>query len=1213
MLQLYDKDHNKIEGLIKYEDYKIESVLSTGDKTLSFLYPKIASENIELEGYIRNKTDEFVIKEISNSDEDYICVLTKMNVEDLEGKEWDRFDTTEQTIKASLNLACVGTGWTVKLIDNITKKRTVRKTACSSWDIIQEIKDIYRVELSFDSLNKVINVYEKIGEDKGVYFMDSLNLISLDYNNDTNDFYTRIRAEGKDGLKLDGKGYLENYQYSKKVKTLYWKDERYTILEDLKEDAAAKLEEVSKPKKSYKCDIQDLAKINKKEYSISDFNLGDIITLISKKDRFRDKQRIVKIIEYPDEPERNSCELCNTMASFEDIQKQEKQVYETVDNITSDDGTIAETAIKGVVEHIVINKADINDLNAAKARIGQLEVTSATINDLTVFKANMNNLVATKADITDLNTANAKIGILENSTALINNLLAGNITADMTQTIHLTGKNVVIDEGIIKSAMIESLDVAKVNAGIISTDKFQIKSNTGGIEIVGETQQWRDENGRVRMIAGRDLNNKFTFGVFDETGQGTLIDSTGVKEKALADGIIKNRMINNNEISGEKINIDSLITEVNSNNTSSIRSTKVLLSDEGQTLDIGFKKVNSSITKLQENTTALQTEVSVHQGKIEGLIKDTKIDSNGATVNLKDDYISLKATVEGINSSVSSVNSSLSSLNSRVTSNTTNISQLNNKIALKVESSDVINAIKQINFNSPNYIKNGCFLNGYDNWDETLEEDSIKSIVDSTSGYKKSFKIVTNANNENIVQDTEVLPANTVYTASTYCFVEKGVASLVISIRNSSGKNETYEVKSSGLGWQWLELTFTTKVTDSVGLYLGNYFNGSSSFGTYYFTAVSIVKGKYRNDWQESSTYVNTSLANLSIEKNKIVTRVSNVETKSTSLNNTVSSLSTRVSTAEQAITPSSIVAKVTSGITGGSPLSTTAWKLEKNNFNVYNGAFNIYNSKNTKVFWVDTTGNVSLKGSIFNYDSNNVLRASLTDKKLHIYNESGSYIGGLGSNSYINNSSIKGLTMDLDMAGKYISFAIKKSPNSNTYNTVFAYHRAGSFDTEGLNGYANFNMHGYNITNSGNLVESNYIKAMNWISNDGGGGSNYIQVIVNRTSNQFARGITTWSSDARLKFNIKDTVKSGLDEISKFRHREFNWRENGKHQDIGYIAQELEKINPDYVFKVKQANGEFIYQIRPEMIIPVLSKAIQELKEENNILKDRIDKIGGV
>lgn len=119
---------------------------------------------------------------------------------------------------------------------------------------------------------------------------------------------------------------------------------------------------------------------------------------------------------------------------------------------------------------------------------------------------------------------------------------------------------------------------------------------------------------------------------------------------------------------------------------------------------------------------------------------------------------------------------------------------------------------------------------------------------------------------------------------------------------------------------------------------------------------------------------------------------------------------------------------------------------------------------------------------------------------------------------------------MDLDMAGKYISFAIRQSSSSSTYSTVFAYHRSGSFDTEGLNGYANFNMHGYSITNSGNLIESTHIKAMEWISSDGSGGTNYIRVVVNRTSNQFLRGITTWASDARLKFNIKDTEKSGLE-----------------------------------------------------------------------------------
>ena len=47
-------------------------------------------------------------------------------------------------------------------------------------------------------------------------------------------------------LNIGGKNYLENYQYSRKVKTCTWKDERYTDVESLREDGEAKLDELSK-------------------------------------------------------------------------------------------------------------------------------------------------------------------------------------------------------------------------------------------------------------------------------------------------------------------------------------------------------------------------------------------------------------------------------------------------------------------------------------------------------------------------------------------------------------------------------------------------------------------------------------------------------------------------------------------------------------------------------------------------------------------------------------------------------------------------------------------------------------------------------------------------------------------------------------------------------------------------------------------------------
>ena len=52
--------------------------------------------------------------------------------------------------------------------------------------------------------------------------------------------------------------------------------------------------------------------------------------------------------------------------------------------------------------------------------------------------------------------------------------------------------------------MIANLDVSKINSGDISTNKFRIKSDNGGIEIVGATQQFKDKNNKVRIQMGQD-------------------------------------------------------------------------------------------------------------------------------------------------------------------------------------------------------------------------------------------------------------------------------------------------------------------------------------------------------------------------------------------------------------------------------------------------------------------------------------------------------------------------------------------------------------------------------------------------------------------------------------------------------------------------------------------------------------------------------------
>ena len=46
--------------------------------------------------------------------------------------------------------------------------------------------------------------------------------------------------------------------------------------------------------------------------------------------------------------------------------------------------------------------------------------------------------------------------------------------------------------------------------------------------------------------------------MYDETGKGVLIDSTGIKESAISDGLIKNDMIANNTISKEKLSFQAV-------------------------------------------------------------------------------------------------------------------------------------------------------------------------------------------------------------------------------------------------------------------------------------------------------------------------------------------------------------------------------------------------------------------------------------------------------------------------------------------------------------------------------------------------------------------------------------------------------------------------------------------------------------------------------
>lgn len=218
--------------------------------------------------------------------------------------------------------------------------------------------------------------------------------------------------------------------------------------------------------------------------------------------------------------------------------------------------------------------------------------------------------------------------------ASIDNLIAGNITAKDLHAIHLTADNVAIDEAVITKLIATKIQVGMLKAGTIDTDKFTISSEDGGTTIKGNTMQFKDENGVVRIQIGKDEEGKFTFCIFDESGKGVLIDSTGVKENAIADGLIKNDMVADGTLSKSKMGFDIVEGDGNGN----LDASKVLI--DGNGVDIEFKTIKTTVKEIDnkvDNIANYEIRVSSSNGYVfrDGIfetIYSAKLYKNGEDV-----------------------------------------------------------------------------------------------------------------------------------------------------------------------------------------------------------------------------------------------------------------------------------------------------------------------------------------------------------------------------------------------------------------------------------------------------------------------------------------------------------------------------------------------------------------------------------------------------
>ena len=275
---------------------------------------------------------------------------------------------------------------------------------------------------------------------------------------------------------------------------------------------------------------------------------------------------------------------------------------------------------------LVVNKALINKLDVDTAKITYATITNLTavkgdvdylkVNNLTVDKANLLYASIERMEVVEGQIRNLNVDDLKAQVANINTLMFGSASGGSLTTEFSNSIVANIGDAQIKSAMIESIAADKITAGKIYTNLVEILSESGNLDITDNTIQIKDDNKVARVQIGKDANSDYNMYVWDKSGN-LMFDALGLTEKGVKREIIRNDMIKENaNIAASKLDIESLFNVINEDGSHTLKSSKIYVDANKQTLDVAFKDMTTNVTNLQNTITTQGTQLTAVQGQI---------------------------------------------------------------------------------------------------------------------------------------------------------------------------------------------------------------------------------------------------------------------------------------------------------------------------------------------------------------------------------------------------------------------------------------------------------------------------------------------------------------------------------------------------------------------------------------------------------------------
>lgn len=542
----------------------------------------------------------------------------------------------------------------------------------------------------------------------------------------------------------------------------------------------------------------------------------------------------------------------------------------------------------GKFETIDTNYLNVNKkLTASEAEIDDLKATSITTKIFEAELTKINEAIIGKLDLTEFTAVSGKVDTMEIDLNKVNTLLAGSVTTGSTQTIVLNAENTTIANALIKSAMIASLSADKVTAGTIDTSSIHLKSVSGNMDIFDNTLLIKDAT-RSRVQIGKDAAGDYNIYVWDKTGK-LMFDATGVTADGIQKPIIRNDMVSPNaNIDGSKINITSLVTEINGS-TTKINSSHVLY--DGRSLDIAFNEMQTTVDGNNTTIGNLSTQLTVQQGKIATLITDTSqtkqdlTDTKGTVTMLQTNYSSLQQTVTGLSATVGQHTSSIT----KVSNDLDNL-QISGRNLIKKSSFDTLDKTY---------------------WTVTADSIVTTGIADPNGGKRALHLKVAQANSFILLaRGRQVFPYTGVYSLSIWLRGNKtGKVDVTL---NSSSAHPTGKYITCDVTTTWQKFTLTCNVDNLSLLYdfvIGGYNSWVDLTLELDVAFPMLVSGNKPTDWSPAPEDTVSDIKAVSDKQttfeatlNGISGKVSSIESTTTSHTNSINGLTMTVNETKSAV-----------------------------------------------------------------------------------------------------------------------------------------------------------------------------------------------------------------------------------------------------------------------------------------------------------------------